>query len=156
MTGRGGRRACRGGAWLAVLAFALVLAGCQRDTRPVPPLPPPVPADDGAFTVAESMLDTWNTIGQILVGLEGVAYEGRAQMLGLYVVRYRGEHFLVRARALPVESPGQGLRTRVDALGPQGQPIRSPAAAAVLQVLAQRVPAEVARYRQPVRLPSGD
>jgi len=153
VTGRGGRRPRRGGPWLVLLALAVALAGCRRDARPVPP--PPVPADGGAFTVAESMLDTWNTIGQILVGLEGVGYEGRAQMLGLYVVRYRDEHFLVRTRALPVEVAGQGLRTRVDALGPQGQPVRSQAATALLQVLARRVPVEVARYRQPVRLPSG-
>ena len=136
-------------------ALALVLCGCRgaADKRPEPAIIP-VPADGGAFTVAESMLDTWNTIGKILVGLDGVQYEGRAQMLGLYDVRYRGERFLVRTRALVIETPEQGLRTRVDALGPQGQAIRSAAAADLLQVLARRVPAEVALYRQPVELPT--
>lgn len=135
----------------AVLAL---LAGCHLGARPAPaPEAPPLPPDGGAFVVAESMLDTWNTIGQVLVGLDGVEYQGRAQMLGLYAVRYRGEAFLVRAQALPLEAPGQGLRTRVDALGPGGgRLLDSAAAAGLLQVLAQRVPAEVARYRQPVRL----
>lgn len=140
----------------AFLAAALVvLGGCRggADLRPASTVAP-VPADGGAFTVAESMLDTWNTIGKIVVGLDGVEYEGRAQMLGLYSVRYRGERFLVRARALVIEAPGQGLRTRVDALGPEGQPVRSDAAVALLQVLARRVPMEVALYRQPVKLPS--
>jgi len=136
-------------------ALAVLVGGCRggADMRPEP-VAAPVPADGGAFTVAESMLDTWNTIGKILVGLDGVGYEGRAQMLGLYVVSYRGERFLVRTRALVIETPGQGLRTRVDALGPEGQATRSAAAADLLKVLARRVPAEVALYRQPVKLPS--
>ena len=141
----------RGGAFAVALAFALALAGCHREPRPTPP--PPIPEDGGAFTVAESMLDTWNTIGQVLVRLEGVEYLGRAQMLGLYDVNYRGEHFLLRARALPIEAAGQGMRTRVDALAPQGGAYRSEASFDLLQQLAQRVPVEVAQYRQPVRLP---
>lgn len=143
-------RLVRGGC----LALALALAACHGGgTRPATESPAPVPADGGAFTVAESMLDTWNTIGKILVGLDGVRYEGRAQMLGLYAVAYRGERFLVRTRALAIEVPGQGLRTRVDALGPEGQATSSPAAVALLQVLARRVPVEVESYRQPVELP---
>jgi hypothetical protein len=138
-----------------VAALLVVLGGChgQAGTKPEPPEPAIViPPDGGAFTVAEGMLDTWNTIGKILVGLEGVEYEGRAQMLGLYSVRYRGEAFLVRAQALPIEAPGQGLRTRVDALGPGGDGLESAAAAELLRVLARRVPLEVALYRQPVKL----
>jgi hypothetical protein len=139
----------------AFVAVALaVLGGCHggAGTRPAP-MVLPVAADGGAFTVAESMLDTWNTIGKILVGLDGVQYEGRAQMLGLYAVRYRDERFLIRARALVIDAPGQGLRTRVDALGPRGQVLHSAAAAELLQVLARRVPAEAALYRQPLKLP---
>lgn len=152
---------CRGGPYAGRLFFAaalsLLLAACGGGAglRPAPEpgrAETPLPPDGGAFTVAESALDTWNTIGKIVVALDGVEYEGRSQMLGLYVVRYRGERFLLRARALPIEAPGQGLRTRVDALGERGQRIESEAAAALLQVLARRVPAEVARYRQPVRL----
>ncbi len=153
----GGRARRRAALWFrgACLALVVTLAACHDGgTRPEVARPAPVPADGGAFTVAESMLDTWNTIGKILVALDGVHYEGRAQMLGLYDVRYRGERFLVRTRALVIETPGQGLRTRVDALGPQGQAIQSAAAADLLQVLARRVPTEVARYRQPVKLPA--
>ena len=135
--------------------MAVSLAACHRGgTRPDAEAPAPVPADGGAFTVPESMLDTWNTIGKILVSTDGVDYEGRAQMLGLYAVGYRGERFLIRTRALVIEAPGQGLRTRVDALGTEGQAASSPAATALLQVLARRVPAEVALYRQPVQMPA--
>ncbi|WP_417473616.1 hypothetical protein [Luteimonas mephitis] len=143
-----------GRAAFVVAAALAVLGGCRggADVRPADTVEPD-PVDGGAFTVAESMLDTWNTIGKILVRLDGVGYERRAQMLGLYVVRYRDERFLIRTRALVIEAPGQGLRTRVDALGPQGQAIRSAAAADLLQVLARRVPLEVALYRQPVKLP---
>ena len=140
-----------------VVAALLVLGGCpwRRRHEACPRIFGRArSAGGGAFTVSESMLDTWNTIGKILVGLDGVGYEGRAQMLGLYVVRYRGERFLLRTRALVIETPGQGLRTRVDALGPEGQATRSAAAADLLRVLAKRVPAEVALYRQPVKLPS--
>jgi len=148
-----GRRPWRGGAWAIAPALAclLALAGCHHAPRPTPPAP--LPADGGAFTVAESMLDTWNTVGQILVRLDGVEYLGRAQMLGLYDINYRGEHFLVRTRALPLEAGGEGLRTRVDALARQGGAYRSQASVDLLRQLAQAVPAEVARYRQPVRLP---
>jgi len=149
-----GRRPWRGGVFAAALAFALALAGCHREPRPTPP--PPIPEDGGAFTVGESMLDTWNTIGQVLVRLEGVEYLGRAQMLGLYDVNYRGEHFLLRARALPLEAAGQGLRAHVDVLAPQGGAYRSDASFVLLQQLAQRVPVEGARYRQPDRRPGKD
>src|SRR5690606_41889481 len=100
MTGRA-RRQRRRGAWLVVLALALALAGCRRETRPQPPPPAQVPDDGGAFTVAESMLDTWNTIGQVLGGREGVGNEGRGQLHGLHAVSFRGVHFLVLRRACP-------------------------------------------------------
>ena len=49
--------------------------------------------------------------GQILVRLDGVQYESRAQMLGIYAVRYRGERFLIRTHAVVIEHLGEGLRT---------------------------------------------
>jgi hypothetical protein len=139
--------------WLIVL-----VAGCadvsERPSQPAVPVPvPEQPVDSGEFTIAENMLDTWNTIGKVLVALEGVRYEGRSQMLGLYTVRYRGEPFLIRTRAVAIVDVSQGISTRVDALDSTGKPFSSPAAAALLRILAERIPQEVAQYRQPVKLP---
>jgi hypothetical protein len=140
-----------GAAWLLVL-----VAGCAEVGPRLEP-PPVVVEEDivesGEFIVAENMLDTWNTIGKILVALEGVSYEGRSQMLGLYTVRYRGEPFLIRTKAVAIDDTSHGVSTRVDALDSQGKPFNGPAAVALLRILAERVPQEVAQYRQPVKLP---
>lgn len=136
------------------LGLLVVVVGCAGVRTRSPPIPVEEESvETGEFTVAENMLDTWNTIGKILVALEGVAYEGRAQMLGLYAVRYRGEQFLIRTQAVTISDVSRGISTRVGALGPAGQPFHHPAAVALLKILAQRVPQEVAQYRQPVELP---
>ncbi len=140
---------------VAAVLFGL-LAGCNAASEVK--VPPPVDSgdevstDSGAFVVAENMLDTWNTIGQILVGLDRVTYEGRAQMLGLYSVSYRGEQLLVRTQAVVISDTSHGIHTRVDALGTSGKPTQSAAAVALLHLLEQRVPLEVARYRQRIKL----
>lgn len=108
--------------------------------------------ETGAFTVPENMLDTWNTIGQILVRTDGVQYESRAQMLGLYVIRYRNERLLIRTQAVVLGTENR-TQTRVTALDALGKPTRSAAALAVLDLLKRRIPLEVARYRQPIHLP---
>lgn len=127
--------------------------GGQPEQPSIPVPVPGQPVDSGAFTVAENMLDTWNTIGKVLVTLEGVRYEGRSQMLGLYTVRYRGEPFLIRTRAVAIDDASRGISTRVDALDSTGKPFTSPASVALLRILAGRIPQEVAQYRQPVKLP---
>lgn len=141
---------------IAATCLLVLGAGCAGiGKRPVPP-PVVVEApsvDTGEFIVAESMLDTWNTIGKILVRLDGVAYEGRSQMLGLYTVRYRGEPFLIRAQAVAIDALSPGMRTRVGALDTQGKPFDGANAVALLRILAEQVPREVAQYRQPVKLP---
>lgn len=140
---------------VAAVLFGL-LAGCNaaREVRVPPPVVTgdDVSADSGAFVVAENMLDTWNTIGQILVGLDGVTYEGRAQMLGLYSVGYRDEHFLIRTQAVVISDASHGVHTRVDTLGASGKPTQSAAAVALLHLLEPRVPLEAARYRQRIKL----
>ena len=132
----------------------LLVASCTT-TRRVPPAPivPAAPVGITEFTVADNMLDTWNTIGQIIVRLDGAEYESRAQMLGIYAVRYQGERFLLRTEALVLPEAGQHTLTRVLALGLDGTPNRSPAAMALLEILQQRIPAEIDRYRQPIKLP---
>jgi hypothetical protein len=142
---------------VAATWMIVFVAGCagvfgERPAQPAVPVPEQ-PVDSGAFTVAENMLDTWNTIGKILVALEGVRYEGRSQMLGLYTVRYRGEPFLIRTRAVAIDDASRAISTRVDALDLQGKPFTSPASVALLRILAERIPQEVAQYRQPVKLP---
>lgn len=112
-----------------------------------------MPVGISEFTVADNMLDTWNTIGQIIVRLDGAEYETRAQMLGLYAVRYRGERFLLRTEALVLPASGQHTLTRVLALGLDGKPDRSAAAMALLEILQQRIPVEIDKYRQPIKLP---
>jgi hypothetical protein len=142
---------------LAATSLVMFVVGCANvGERPPPSVALPVPeqpVETGEFTVAENMLDTWNTIGKILVTLEGVRYEGRSQMLGLYTVRYRGEPFLIRTRAVAIDDASQGISTRVDALDSTGKPFTSPASVALLRILAERIPQEVAQYRQPVKLP---
>lgn len=137
---------------LAALVLALAAAACTTAPRPPETAPPPAPAAPplatrGEFTIEAGQLDTWNAIGQIVVRTPGVVYEGRAQMLGLYTVRYRGEAFLVLARALLLsEVPRE--TTRVTAASPTGQPIDSAAAAELLALLQRELPAEIARVRE--------
>ena len=137
----------------AVAAFAI---GCGS----VPPAPEPVvtvrapgtsatnPAvaiSRGEFTMPASMLDTWNAVGQVLVRLDGVTYESRAQMLGIYGVRYRGERFLILTRALVLNSQAPGMVTQVGASLLDGTPKDSAAAIELLGLLQRRLPAEIAR-----------
>jgi len=96
------------------------------------------------------MNDTWNTVGQVLVRTDGVTYESRAQMLGIYAVRYRGERFLIRTQALVMDVATDGLRTRVLALELDGKPKQSAAANALLEVLKKRAPEEIGKYTLPI------
>lgn len=132
----------------------LLVASCTTARRqPITPAAPALPVGVSEFTVADNMLDTWNTIGQIIVRLDGAEYESRAQMLGIYAVRYQGERFLVRTQALVLPATGEHTLTRVVALGLDGKPHPSPAAMALLAILQQTIPVEIAKYRQPIKLP---
>ncbi|MDR7135380.1 hypothetical protein J2X06_002589 [Lysobacter niastensis] len=141
------------GICLACLAAAMSLAGC-RSTPPqaepvvldTSPASPEKPAKSrGEFTVPASTLDTWNAVGQVLVRLDGVTYEGRAQMLGLYAVQYRGERFLILTRGLVVTAERQTLATEVSARLLDGKPHGSDAAVELLGLLQRRLPGEIAR-----------
>lgn len=140
-----------------VLAFGLglALAGCA--TRAPPPAAPPTtdtvepilpPATTrGEFTIVAGMLDTWNAVGQIVVRTPGTVYEGRAQMLGLYSVRYRDEPMLVLTRALLLSDTIRDTTTLVTAKSPAGKPLDSDAAAELLALLQRELPAEIASVR---------
>jgi hypothetical protein len=130
----------------ACLALSVaLLAACASPPPPRPPPPrviaPPPPATD--FRIAADALDTWNAAGQILVRTDGVVYEGRAQMLGLYDVAYRGDRFLVLMRPVYATDKGQGASTKVSVALANGKPDTSVAAIALLAVLQARLPDEI-------------
>jgi len=125
-----------------VASIVLFAAGCSA-VKPSLDAAPPValpPVSD--FTITAGMLDTWNAVGQVLVRTDGVTYEGRAQMLGLYDVRYRGERFLVLTRALALTSDHQ-MTTKVAVAFQDGRPDASDAAIALLGLLQARLPEEL-------------
>jgi len=126
--------------WIAALALFVSACNTVKPTHDAPPQVVLPPASD--FTIAAGMLDTWNAVGQILVRTEGATYEGRAQMLGLYDVRYRGERFLVLTRALALTSDRQ-MTTRVSVALQDGKPDGSNAAIVLLGLLQARLPEEL-------------
>ncbi len=136
---------------LSLAALILFAVACSlKEPKSASPQDEAIEAESAEFTIAASMNDTWNTIGQVLVRTDGVIYESRAQMLGIYGVRYRGERFLICTQALVIEKPTDGLRTRVLALEMDGKQKHSPAANALLEVLKRRVPEEIGKYTLPI------
>lgn len=140
---------------LAAPCLAALIAGCA--TRPAAPppasspapaaLPAPPLATRGEFDIGAGMLDTWNAVGQIVVRTPGVVYEGRAQMLGLYTLRYRNRPLLILTRALLLSDTIRATTTRVTATTVAGKPIDSDEAAELLALLQRELPAEIARVR---------
>lgn len=127
-----------------IVLFAF--AGCA--TAPPTPEqvePEPPSLEDARFTIPATNLDTWNAVGQLLVRMEGVVYEGRSQKLGLYAIRYRDASFLVLTKARLLEDPHGPVLTEVSAVLPDGKPNVSVAAAALLDALERQLPAELAR-----------
>lgn len=142
--------------WLAAVCGGCgpILPSQQPPGGPSTTSEPDPMADDapGEFTIAASMNDTWNTVGQVLVRTDGVTYESRAQMLGIYGVHYRGERFLIRTQAVVMRSPTDGMVTRVLALELDGKPKHSAAAIKLLEILKLRVPMEIGKYSLPIEL----
>lgn len=85
-----------------------------------------------SFTLADSVASSYRRIGIALGKIEGATIGNRAQLLNSYEVSYKGVTVLVRAEA----ADGQ---TRVVALGPDGQPLRSGVATELLAVLKARL-----------------
>jgi hypothetical protein len=141
-----------------LLLFASVAAGCntpgkQADAHAPEAVVPPVEivlpptSTRGEFTIEADKLDTWNAVGQIAVRTPGVEYQGRAQMLDLYVLRYRGEEFLILTKALPASATITRLTTKVTATSSRGKPIDSDAVAEFLVLLQRELPAEIKSVR---------
>jgi hypothetical protein len=141
---------------LALCLTALLASGCRthapaavqpeaEDTVTVAPAP--VTVTRGEFTLPAKKLDVWNAVGQIVVRTGGVDYLGRAQMLDLYSLRYRGVEFLVLTKSMTAAETGNVIRTRVTATTPAGKPIDSDATAELLGMLQRALPAEVESVR---------
>ena len=133
-----------------LLLLTLVLAACtttgpRQAEAPVvaPPAPVPPVSTRGEFTLLADKLDTWNAVGQIAVRTPGVEYQGRAQMLDLYSLRYRGVDFLILTKALLAAETGNRLTTKVTATTPAGKPIDTDATAELLALLQRELPAEI-------------
>ncbi|MDB6163657.1 MAG: putative lipoprotein [Xanthomonadaceae bacterium] len=138
------------------LLCVLLVAGCTANGRKqsqatATPVASAPALEDATFTVPENMLDTWNTIGQIVIHIDGVQYESRAQMLGLYELRYRGEHLLIRCRALALQGAGRQMLTQVVAMTPDGSRNDSPAADELMHILQRDIPLEIGKYRQTIK-----
>jgi hypothetical protein len=134
--------------YVAICCIAIALAACAQ--RPRPSVPPaaaaPVPhAARPRITVEASKNDTWNAVGQILVRTPGVEYDGRAQMLGLYAIRYRGEPLMVLTQSLPLSDARTTTEVTVT---PRKEPLLGYDNAAVLFALLERaLPAELDSVR---------
>ncbi len=126
------------------LAAVLVLvASCSSIPRAHVEAPVVIQSPPPEFTIAAGALDTWNAVGQILVHQDGVTYEGRAQMLGLYDVDYRGERFLIVTRALNLTNEIHVTTTKVRTALPDGKPDSSAAAIELLGLLQAQLPEEL-------------
>ena len=133
---------------LIALGFALALAGCATPERKPAPTPPPLAeATPVQLTVQAGMNETWNAVGQLLVDMPGVAWEGRSQMMGLNAVRYRGESLLVLTRAVPASATIRTLTTEVTVATQSGKRLNSAAAADLMLRLARGLPDEIERVK---------
>ncbi|MDI9239722.1 hypothetical protein QLQ15_12490 [Lysobacter sp. LF1] len=139
-----------------LLCLVVVLAGCRTRgepsvREPAVPAPPivaaPPTATRGEFTIEADKLDTWNAIGQIAVRTPGVDYQGRAQMLDLYSLRYRGLDFFVLTKALPAAQTGNRITTKVTATTLAGKPLEDERVAHLLAHFQRELPAEIASVR---------
>jgi hypothetical protein len=133
---------------ISICCLALALCACAHAPAPPPALAAPAPATPRPdFTVEASSNDTWNAVGQILVRTPGVEYDGRAQMLGLYAIRYRGEPLMVLTRALPLSDAITRITTQVTVTPRKDPPTGYDNAAALFALLESALPAELDSVR---------
>jgi hypothetical protein len=135
---------------VSICCVVLAIAGCAQPVRqpeaPERPSPivTPVPTSTrGLFTVEADKNDTWNAVGQILVRTPGVMYDGRAQMLDLYSIRYRGEPWMILTKSLLLSDTIRKTTTEVTATTPQGTPVDNDDVAELLALLQRELPDEI-------------
>jgi len=137
---------------LGAVLLGMALSACVSTPSPSPDMStlpePPVdvaPTHRGEFSVAAGMNDTWNAVGQVLVRMDGIVYEGRSQMLGLYDVLYRGERMLIVTRGRVLRGPNDQELTVVTARQRSGALAHSAQAAELMARLEHQIPDELAR-----------
>ena len=149
-------RPTRAAGMRAALALAALLPAACGTLQPPAAAPPRVAGDRGTdaaavsppgFTLAVDSLDAWNAVGQLVVRSHDIRLEGRAQMLDLHAVRFRGQGLLVLTRAVPLSDAVAMPTTRVSVVAQDGAASDATAAGLLLQVLREALPAEVARVR---------
>jgi uncharacterized lipoprotein len=94
---------------------------------------PVVSNGNPGFTIADTASGCWDRMGRALERIDGVTITKRTQLLNSYEVQYKGATMLLRAN-----SEG-GQSARVDAVGANGQPIRTPEAVELLGLLRNRI-----------------
>ena len=133
---------------ISICCLALALCACAHAPAPPPALAAPAPATPRPdFTVEASSNDTWNAVGQILVRTPGVEYDGRAQMLGLYAIRYRGEPLMVMTHALPLSGAITRTTTEVTVTPRRDPAVDYDNAATLFALLERALPAELDSVR---------
>ena len=85
-----------------------------------------------SFLLADSVSGSWDRMGRALERINGVTITQRTQLLNSYEVQYKGATMLLRANQ-------DGQSTRVDAVGADGQPVRTPEAVELLGLLRDRI-----------------
>jgi len=86
-----------------------------------------------SFVLADNVSGSWDRMGRALERINGVTITQRTQLLNSYEVQYKGATMLLRAN----QEGGQS--TRVDAVGADGKPMRSPEAVELLGLLRERI-----------------
>ena len=101
----------------------------------VPPAAGSIAQTNGnpSFLLADSVSGSWDRMGRALERIDGVTISQRTQLLNSYEVQYKGATMLLRA------TPEGGQSTRIDAVGANGQPVRSPEAIELLALLRNRI-----------------
>lgn len=88
---------------------------------------------DPGFVLVDNAAGAWERMGKALERIDGVTISQRSQLINSYEVQYKGQTMLLRA-----SQTGQQA-VRVDAVGADGNPVRSPAAVELLGLLRDRL-----------------
>lgn len=85
-----------------------------------------------AINLADTPASSWERLGKALDHIGDVTVGQRSQLLGSYEVQFKGTSVLLRV------SPN-GASSRIDAVGNDGQPVRTPQALELLGLLRDRL-----------------
>lgn len=85
-----------------------------------------------AFTLQDTAAGSWDRLGKALDHVDGVTVTQRSQLINSYEVQYKGNRILLRV------SP-DGAASKIDAVGVDGTPLRTPEALELLGLLRGRL-----------------